>query len=50
MKQGRYSNRIRAVFGKDEVQPALEDGGGCRSFPVPCTQASHDRQTRVGGN
>jgi len=45
MKQSRHSNRIRYVFGEDEVQYSLEDGAGRRSFSVPYTQISRDRQT-----
>ena len=45
IKQSRHSNRIRYVFGEDEVQYSLEDGSGSRSFSVQYTEISRDRQT-----
>ena len=50
MKQGHLLSRIRHALGENGVQPALEDGRGRRSFPVPCTQAGRDLQPRAGGN
>lgn len=45
LKQKRNSNRIRYVFGDDEVQYSLQDGSGSRSFSVDYTDISRDRQT-----
>ncbi|RYZ71996.1 MAG: hypothetical protein EOP91_09360 [Lysobacteraceae bacterium] len=44
IKQSRHSNRIRYVFGEDEVQYSLQDGSGSRSFSVQYTEISRDRQ------
>ena len=45
IKQSRNSNRIRYVFGEDEVNYSLEDSSGSRSFSVQYTEISRDRQT-----
>lgn len=50
IKQGRNSNRIRYVFGEDELQYSLEDTSGSRSFSVAYTDISRDRQTLVERN
>jgi hypothetical protein len=50
IKQRRHSNRIRYVFGEDELQYQWEDGSGGRSFSVPYTDISRDRQTLVERN
>jgi hypothetical protein len=50
IKQRRHSNRIRYVFGEDELQYQWEDGSGSRSFSVPYTDISRDRQTLVERN
>ncbi|GHA72080.1 hypothetical protein [Cognatilysobacter bugurensis] len=50
IKQRRNSNRIRYVFGEDELQYQWEDGSGSRSFSVPYTDISRDRQTLVERN
>lgn len=34
IKQRRHSNRIRYVFGEDELQYQWEDGSGGRSLSV----------------
>ncbi|RYF31393.1 MAG: hypothetical protein EOO23_02725 [Comamonadaceae bacterium] len=44
IKQSRHSNRIRYVFGEDQVQYSLQDGSGSRSFSVQYTEISRDRQ------
>lgn len=48
--QRRNSNRIRYVFGEDALQYQWEDGSGCRSFSVPYTDISRDRQTLTERN
>jgi hypothetical protein len=50
IRQRRNSNRIRYVFGEDELQYSLEDTSGSRSFSVPYTDISRDRQTLVERN
>lgn len=45
LKQKRNSNRIRYVFGEDEVQYLLQDGSGSRSFSVDYNDISRDRQS-----
>jgi hypothetical protein len=50
IRQRRNSNRIRYVFGEDEVQYSLEDTSGSRSFSVAYTDISRDRQTLVERN
>lgn len=50
IKQSRNSNRIRYVFGEDELQYSLEDTSGSRSFSVAYTDISRDRQTLVERN
>lgn len=50
IQQNRHSNRIRYVFGEDEVQYSLQDSSGSRSFSVPYTDISRDRQTLVERN
>ena len=50
IKQSRNSNRIRYVFGEDELQYILEDTSGSRSFSVAYTDISRDRQTLVERN
>lgn len=50
IKQRRNSNRVRYVFSEDELQYHWEDGSGGRSFSVPYTDISRDRQTLVERN
>ena len=50
INQSRNSNRIRYVFGEDELQYSLEDTSGSRSFSVAYTDISRDRQTLVERN
>ena len=50
IRQKRNSNRIRYVFGEDELQYSLQDSTGTRSFSVPYTDISRDRQTLVERN
>ena len=50
IEQKRHSNRIRYVFAEDEVQYSLQDSSGSRSFSVPYTDISRDRQTLVERN
>ena len=50
INQKRNSNRIRYVFGEDELQYSLQDSTGTRSFAVPYTDISRDRQTLVERN
>ena len=50
IKHSRNSNRIRYVFGEDELQYSLEDTSGSRSFSVAYTDISRDRQTLVKRN
>jgi len=50
IQQNRHSNRIRYTFGEDEVQYSLQDSSGSRSFSVPYTDISRDRQTLVERN
>lgn len=50
VKQSRNSNRIRYVFGEDELQYSLEDTSGSRSFSVGYTDISRDRQTLLERN
>jgi hypothetical protein len=50
IRQRRNSNRIRYVFGEDELQYSLEDTSGSRSFSVAYTDISRDRQTLVERN
>lgn len=45
IKQSRHSNRIGFVFKDDELQYSLTDSSGSRSFSVPYTDISRDRQT-----
>lgn len=49
-KQNRHSNRIKYVFGEDEVQYSIEDSSGSRSFSVPYSDISRDRETFVERN
>jgi hypothetical protein len=50
IRQRRNSNRLRYVFGEDELQYSLEDTSGSRSFSVAYTDISRDRQTLVERN
>lgn len=50
IKQHRNSNRIRYVFGEDDLQYQWEDGSGGRSFSLSYTDISRDRQTLVERN
>ena len=50
IKQSRHSNRIGFVFKDDELQCSLTDSSGSRSFSVPYTDISRDRQTREERN
>lgn len=48
--QRRNSNRIRYVFGEDELQYHLQDSSGSRSFNVAYTAVTRDRQALVERN
>lgn len=48
--QRRNANRIRYVFGEQNLQYQLQDGSGSRSFSVDYTDISRDRQTLVERN
>lgn len=50
LQQNRNSNKIRFVFGEDELQYAWQDASGGRSFSVRYTEISRDRQTLVERN
>jgi hypothetical protein len=45
IEQSRNSNRIRYEFGEDAVQYTWQDSSGSRSFSLPYTDISRDRQT-----
>lgn len=45
IKQKRHSNRIGFEFGEDELKYSIQDGSGSRSFSLPYTDISRDRQT-----
>ena len=48
--QNRNSNRIRYVFGEEEVQYSIQDSSGSRSFSVAYSDISRDRQTFIERN
>lgn len=50
IKQQKNSNKIRFAFGEDALDYSLEDGSGSRSYSVPYTDISRDRQTLVERN
>lgn len=50
IKQKKHSTRVRYAFGAEELEYCVEDGAGSRSFSVPYTQISRDRQTLVERN
>lgn len=50
MKQQKNSNKIRFAFGEDALDYSIEDGSGSRSFSVPYTEISRDRQMLVERN
>jgi hypothetical protein len=48
--QKKHSNRVRYVFGDDELDYQLQDSSGSRSFSVGYAGISRDRQTLVERN
>lgn len=50
IRQQKHSNKIRFVFGEDALDYSLEDSSGSRSYSVPYTDISRDRQTLVERN
>ena len=50
IRQRRHSNHIRYAFGDEELQYELQDSSGSRSFSVPYTGVSRDRQSLVERN
>jgi len=50
INQKKHSNRVRYVFGEDELDYRLEDSSGSRSFSVPYSAIGRDRQTLVERN
>lgn len=50
INQQKNSNRVRYVFGEDALDYLVEDGSGSRSFSVPYSEISRDRQTLVERN
>src|SRR3546814_11021998 len=47
IRQKKNSNKIRFVFGEEALDYSLEDSSGSRSYSVPYTDISRDRQTLV---
>jgi len=50
ISQKKFSNKIRYVFGEDDVAYHVEDGSGSRSFSVAYSEIGRDRQTLVERN
>ena len=50
IRQKKNSNKISFVFGEDALDYSLEDSSGSRSYSVPYTDISRDRQTLVERN
>lgn len=50
ISQKKYSNKIRYVFGENELDYSIEDGSGSRSFSVAYSEIGRDRQTMVERN
>src|SRR3546814_16752851 len=50
IRQKKNSNKIRFVFGEEALDYSLEDSSGSRSYSVPYTDISRDRQTLVERN
>jgi len=50
INQKKNSNRVRYVFGEDELDYQVEDSSGSRSFSVAYSEISRDRQTLVERN
>lgn len=50
IRQQKNSNKIRFAFGEDALDYSLEDSSGSRSYSVPYTDISRDRQTLVERN
>ena len=48
ISQKKYSNRVRYVFGDEELDYHVQDSSGSRSFSVPYSAISRDRQTPRG--
>lgn len=48
--QKKLSNRVRYVFGEDELEYHLQDSSGSRSFSVAYAAIGRDRQTLVERN
>src|SRR3546814_13142563 len=44
IRQKKNSNKIRFVFGEEALDYSLEDSSGSRSYSVPYTDISRDRQ------
>lgn len=43
--QKKHSNRVRYVFGDEELDYTVEDGSGSRSFSVAYSEIDRERQT-----
>src|SRR3546814_2055223 len=50
IRQKKNSNKIRFVFGEEALDYSIEDSSGSRSYSVPYTDISRDRQTLVERN
>jgi len=50
IRQKKNSNKIRFAFGEEALDYSLEDSSGSRSYSVPYTDISRDRQTLVERN
>src|SRR3546814_13376254 len=50
IRQQKHSNKIRFAFGEEALDYSLEDSSGSRSYSVPYTDISRDRQTLVERN
>src|SRR3546814_5249122 len=50
IRQQKNSNKIRFAFGEEASDYSLEDSSGSRSYSVPYTDISRDRQTLVERN
>lgn len=50
IKQQQHSNKIRFLFGEDQLDYSIQDSSGSRSFSVPYADISRDRQTLVERN
>jgi len=50
ISQKKYSNQVRYVFGDEALDYYVQDSSGSRSFSVPYSAISRDRQTLVERN